>query len=327
MAPADASRRSPIFLVGCPRSGTTLLRLMLDRHPDLAIPPESHFIPPLWSVRRRYVTDARVDVERLTRDIMGTMRFREWGLEEDAVWRRVRALRDPGFADVIDTVFMAYADRHGKGRWGDKTPGYSLDMPLLARLFPGARFVHIVRDGRDVVLSLSETLFSGDLIQSAQAWAHRVRKGREDGRRLGDRYVEVRYEELVDDPERVVRSVCDFVGLDYRPDMLRYYESGAESVPHREQRVHRNLARPLTKGLRDWRRDMTPDDLALVEAVLGKALLEFGYEPGFSDVPTAARVRARTGLLARNVSHRVWETWRRAAAIARRDALPPARRW
>lgn len=318
----------PVFIVGCPRSGTTLLRLMLDCHPDLAIPPESHFIPLLWSVRRRYRSDGRFDAERLARDIMATPRFREWMLPEPAVWRRVRALRRPGFAEVVEAVFLAYADHHGKRRWGDKTPGYSLEMALLGRLFGAARFLHVIRDGRDVALSFLESIGPKTLTEAAAAWAHRVRRGREDGRALGPgRYLEVRYEDLVEDAGAVLRTVCDFIELDFRPDMLRYHERGLRAVPVREHRVHRNLARPPTKGLRDWRRDMSPGDVALIEAVAGRELSAFGYERRYERLPGPARLRGRVGLAATTVSRIGWTVRRRARLTLKPDALPAPRRW
>src|SRR6266545_1616703 len=143
----------PVFVVGCGRSGTTMLRLMLDAHPELAIPGESHFIPPLWSARRRYLRGGRLDADLLLTELFRTLHFQMWKLPEAEVRRRVSGLMDPGFADVIGSVFAVYAEHQGKERWGDKTPIYVRHLPLLATLFGDARFVHLIRDGRDVTLS------------------------------------------------------------------------------------------------------------------------------------------------------------------------------
>jgi Sulfotransferase family len=146
----------PVFVVGCPRSGTTLLRLMLDAHPDLSIPPESHFIPLVWRVRDRYETSGGFDGEKMARDVFRGIRFRDWSLPESEVLDELGRVAPSDLAGSIACFFCAYAGRNGKERWGDKTPGYSMELPLLASLFPDARFVHLIRDGRDVALSLME---------------------------------------------------------------------------------------------------------------------------------------------------------------------------
>jgi hypothetical protein len=133
--------------------------MMLNAHSDLAIPNEAQFLTSLVKVRRRYTREGRLDVDRLIRDATSNLRFREWGLPEDAAWRRVRALGDPTFASALGALYAAYAEQEGKPRWGDKTPSHVLFIPALARLFPDARFVHVIRDGRDVSLSLVEAAF------------------------------------------------------------------------------------------------------------------------------------------------------------------------
>jgi len=320
--------RPPVFIVGCPRSGTTLLRMMLDSHPELAIPPESHFIPKVWAVRRRYQQNGSVRVDRIASDIIGTDRFREWSLPEKAVWRRLHDLSNPGIADVIEAFFVAYAEREGKSRWGDKTPGNSLDMPVIARLFPTARFVHLIRDGRDVAMSLREHLGLGHT-DAALVWATRVRKARKHARGLGsERYLEVRYEELVEDPRRELVSICNFVDLPYRPEMLEYAHRLQRAVPEHEQhRIHSNLGKPPTKGLRDWRHQMTPSDIALFEALAGRELEAFGYRRATSRIPPGVHRQAWAALTANGMSRLAWRARSKAVAALKRDQLPPATRW
>src|SRR4051794_27962840 len=131
------------FVVGCSRSGTTLLRALLDAHPLLAVPPESHF-----AVAPR--------LRRLGRDPW----FRLWGIEPPD-------LRGLDVADAVRAVFAAYAAAQGKPRYADKTPHYVSHLPLLAERFPEARFVHVVRDGRDVALSLLEVPWGPDDVEGA----------------------------------------------------------------------------------------------------------------------------------------------------------------
>ena len=316
----------PIFVIGCARSGTTMLRAMLDAHPILAVPPESHFIAPMWKARRRYGRNGTVDARRMTADIVRGHRFREWRIDPDAVGRRVAALERPTFTAVIDAVFMAYAAEHGKLRWGDKTPNYALDVATLAEIFPRSRFVHLVRDGRDVALSLLQMpWWPNTLSEAAQVWSHWTRAARRDGRALGPgRYVEVRYEDLVEEPERELRKICELAGLAYEPAMLSYPKRATDgAVPS----YHRNAQAAPVKGLRDWSRDMRRDDVALFEAIAGEQMRAMGYELAFERPPRAARVRAGTARVVTAITREVREAKVRTALAIRRDALPPPRRW
>ena len=320
----------PIFVVGCPRSGTTLLRLMLDAHPSLAIPPESHFIPLVARVRSRYEQPSGFDAEHMAADVMRGLRFQDWGLPPEAVRRAIHERRPATLAAAIECFFVAYADAHGAARWGDKTPGYSIELPLISELFPEAVFVHLIRDGRNVALSLMEVPRPPrSFAEAAQVWRFRVSKGRADGAALGERrYLELRYEALVDDPESALKQICGVASLDYTPAMLDYHrEDPAASVPERNWGHHRNLASPPTPGLRDWRERMSDADQHLFEAVAGDELSELGYERRFPDVPAGVRVRAAAILAFDRTRHAVRAARVRMATARHPEALPPPRRW
>jgi len=324
------SEAPPIFVVGCPRSGTTLLRLMLDAHPSLAIPPESHFIPLVARVRSRYEQPSGFDAEHMAADVMRGLRFQDWGLPEEDVRRAIRERRPATLAAATECFFVAYADAHGKRRWGDKTPGYSIELPLISELFPEAVFVHLIRDGRNVALSLMEVPRPPrSFAEAAQVWRYRVSKGRADGAALGERrYLELRYEALVDDPESALKQICALTSLDYTPSMLDYHrEDPAASVPERNWGHHRNLASPPTPGLRDWRDRMSDADQQLFEAVAGDELSALGYERRFPRVGAGVRARAAAILAFDGARHAVRAARVRVAMARHPDALPPPRRW
>jgi len=202
---------------------------MLDSHPELAVPPGSHFA-----------------LARSVRSLRRALRREPWF----ALWE----IAAP--------------------RYADKTPHYVSHLSLLAARFPEARFVHVVRDGRDVALSLLEVPWGPDTIKEAALhWRRRVLEGRAAGL-PGNRYREVRYEALVADPERELRALTAWLELDYDASMLAYPDR-ALTVPHPEH--HRRLGLAPTPGLRDWRRDIDSDDAARFEAVAGDALAELGY--------------------------------------------------
>jgi hypothetical protein len=280
------------FVIACGRSGTTLLRAMLERHPSMAIPPESYF--PL-SLYERYGRSAPVDVAALATDLAANVRYRDWGL--DAAATRAALDGAPTYPAAIRALYGAYAAARGKDRYGDKTPPFVLHMDLLAGVFPESRFVHLIRDGRDVSMSLVETEFGPRRItRAADVWRRRVERGMASGRALGpQRYLEIRYESLVADPAATLADVCRFIELERVDDMLRPEAATDTAIPERERAHHGNLAKPITAGLRDWRHDLAARDVAAVEAVAGDLLSRLGYERAYPRLPAAARVRASVG--------------------------------
>jgi hypothetical protein len=300
------------FFVGSGRSGTTLLRVIFDSHSELAIPDESNFV--LEFARRRAAFEGQGGFvrDRFVTQVFEQRSVRRWGIDADDV--REMFEQDPprDLADGVRAVFAAYARRCGKPRAGDKTPRYVLDLPLLAGLFPEGRFVDVVRDGRDVALSFLDVDFGPRSIgEAALAWRERVEAGRRAGSALGpDRYRAVRYEDLLEDVEGVVRSLCGWLELDFEPQMLRYHER-ADLVSFGEMWKYRNVVRPPTAGMRDWRTQMAPRDVGLFEALAGPALEAAGYERVAGPPPASTRVRAVLVRLRAGARARL-RSWRRS---------------
>lgn len=300
----------PFFVVAAARSGTTLLRVMLDRHHDVAIPGEGHFIPHLWARRDRYGGGGRVRrTEVFLHDLDAHPAFGFWDLPISAVRDAIGDRSDLSFADAIHAAYAAYARKQGKARWADKTPDYIDHLPLLSRLFPEARFVHMVRDGRDVALStLDLRRFHRHAATCGYFWARQIAAAIGEGRRLGPgRYLELRYEDLLDGPERELERLCTFVGLPYDDAMLQHDEHDLEKLPERFRPIHTRLALPPTKGLRDWRTQMSPREVAEFEAVAGDQLRAAGYDVVGGSPGLATRLRARyrmAGFGARYLRHR-----------------------
>ncbi|MGH2664100.1 MAG: sulfotransferase family protein [Actinomycetota bacterium] len=290
------------FIVACGRSGTTLLRAILDSHPDMAIPPETHFVAALGRRRRRYERPGGFDRESFILDLLQAPALQEpggplvaLGLAEEEARAAFASRRPESYGDAVRCLFQLYANKRGKSRYGNKTPVHVLSLPLLVELVPEASFIHVIRDGRDVALSYLDLDFGPNTLEEAALrWKRHVRRGRNDGRSLGpSRYVEVRYEDLVSDTERTVRSMCTFVGLSYEPEMLRFHERAESIWMGLDAAAHRNLDRPPTQGLRDWRSEMTRSEVALFETLAGDLLVELGYERAIKRPSTAQRVRAR----------------------------------
>jgi hypothetical protein len=268
---------APIFIVGCPRSGTGLVRDLLRSHPRLSFPPESHFIPPFY----RAWGDPGSDPEAgaLGRSILGLRRVRAWQVElEPEAFAGCRS-----FAAVVDVIYSAFASREGKARWGDKTPHHVTEIPTLLRLFPRARVVHVYRDGRDVALSYLRAPFGpNNVYVAAVTWKRYVRAGRAAGRDAAASYVEVRYEDLLRDPRGTISTLCEFLGEPFVEDVLRP-DLGARRlwVLRRDPDAHRTLAASdaiVRTNHGRWRETMDRRDRALFEWVAGDQLAELGYE-------------------------------------------------
>lgn len=286
-------------IVGVSRSGTTLLRAMLASHPDLAIPEEADFRLSMSVDPRRYERSDGLDLEAFLSDLLRDPHFHWWGLSESEVRSALREAAPRSFADAMRALFRHCALMEGKTRYGDKTPQALQVLPRLAGLFPEARFIHIIRDGRDVALSHIHTEgFIRSVGEVALIWKKRIEQGQRGGSVLGpERYREVRYERLVEDPEGVLRSLCEYIELDFHRSMLRYFERPLEVLGPTQQDIHAHgsLHLPPTKGLRDWREQMSRNDLETFEAIAGDLLEGLGYERSVPFV--TARMRFRAGLV------------------------------
>jgi hypothetical protein len=288
----------PLFVLGVSRSGTTLLRVILDRSSGIAIPDETFFIPQLAHRHPR-----TVDAERFLDDLRRLPRLAAWDVPADDLAARLRP--GLGTGEAIAAAFSAYAAKHGKPRWGDKTPQYMRHLGLIDRLFPNAQYVHLIRDGRDAALAFLD-MPEGVVTKTwahprtaagfACEWRTEVRRARGLGARVGrGRYHEVLYEDLVADTDGVIRAVCTFAELPFEPAMLEY--AGAVDVSQKPH--HQRLLQPPTRGVRDWRTQMSVEDVASFERIAGDVLRDLGYESGARRsaraVPAEAWYRLRMG--------------------------------
>jgi hypothetical protein len=199
----------PIFVIGCPRSGTTLVRMILDSHPEISAGEETKFLS---------------DLERVVGEHWRLVS--QYGYERAWWLDRIRSFYG-GFQED-------YMHRRGKRRWAEKTPGYTLHLPFIDELFPDALYVHVIRDVRDVVASHHERWGYRSALRVARGvWAKYVSTARSFGRTLPpSRYTEVRYEELVADPERVLRGLFEFLGVGWDPTVLRFDEVEHDTTDH-----------------------------------------------------------------------------------------------
>jgi Sulfotransferase family len=310
-----------VFIVGCPRSGTTLLQRLLDAHREVAVIPETLWIARIYE-HRSGLTDEGVVTPKLIDRLLAKPRFVRLGIERADLERLIGTGGRP-YASFVSDIFELYGRARGKRFVGDKSPGYVRSIPTLHGLWPEARFVHLIRDGRDVALSAVSwekadrvlgdfRTWLGDPWTTAALWWERsVRLGREAASALpADRYLELRYEAVVADPESASRRITEFLALQYDPEMLRFHVGRTTLDP---ALTSKRQWLPPTGGLREWRSEMAPDALERFESVAGKLLAELGYE-------CAVRALSPDRISA---AHAARETF--AADVARKGRPVPAR--
>lgn len=293
--PTASSHGDPILICGVGRSGTSLLQSMLHAHPEVVFPPETHFF-------RRYLAKGAVRakleaegpmafVDRLTAD----EDFARADVDAGALVERTVRATSHGFdlLEVFRSFLATIAEREGVERVGDKDPRNIDHLPALRRAFPRAHVIHVIRDPRDVLLSRTKAAWSA----SRPWWIHpmiyreQLARGRRHGlRHFGKRYLELRYEDLITEPEAELRRICDHVGIDYDPRMLDFGQAARGLVDEREMSWKRETLGPLLpKNAGKWRKALNATQIRWTERLCSRALRNHGYIPATLATPPSLR--------------------------------------
>ena len=277
--------RRPIFVVGSGRCGTTLLGVILDSHPHIAITPETHFLPSVVGQLLR-VRGAQEMVEVL----YSFPKVAESGIGKNELLQafKARRLRTP--SSLLECFYSTYAAQRGKIRWGDNTPVYASCMNLIEDMFGGAAFLHVIRDGRDVAVSVLPLAWGPTTVaEAAHWWKTKVLEARHAGARLRH-YFEVRYEDLLREPQQTLRRVCDFLEEPFVPSMLEYanagqarlnqisFDIGRRSVEDRRQ-AHKNIAAGIDPSrIGRWQTVFSKEERREFLAIAGDLLQSLRYD-------------------------------------------------
>lgn len=260
-----------VFVVGYPRSGTTLLSVLLDRHSRLCVTPETGFfeeLAPSLLWRNDFL---------LMRALRRWPRLPELNLEPAQV--RGRLGRHWTTGDVLAAILDLYSLGKGKPRCGEKTPHHMFHVPRILRLFPQAKVLCLLRDGRDAALSLRDMPWwrNKGLPAAAALWQRYLRRMETYSRRYPGRFYVVRYEELADQPEPVLARVMELLGERFEPSQL---QAGAPSgvVLSRSAEWKGQALEPIDAGaMRRRRAGASAAELAFLERALGDDLQRHGY--------------------------------------------------
>jgi len=266
---AENRLENPVFVVGMGRSGTTLLASVLSRHPALAIAPETHYLT-RW---RRHAPDlergCRDRFDRFWDAFTAHRHFMRLGIDADVVRGRILGDGPPDHRTVFASLLRAYAEKWGKVRWGEKTPGHWRTLALLLTWFPEARVVFLVRDPRAVVASRRETQWArGSLDVEIGRWRDSVRTA--EWYDLDERVRIMRYEDLVTQPLSQVADICRYVQLDFDAAMLERPARHAAAKPR--------PGGPISADrVSRWRSVLSQAETRMIERLAGKEMRRHGY--------------------------------------------------
>lgn len=314
--PAGAGRRysvamtAPVFIVGVPRSGTTLLAAMFNAHPRIAVTPETFFLE--WALRHQGADLRRdLDLDGFLDAYAHTGEFARLGLDRARLRARFREAAGGDFAALFRTLLQAYAEHQGKPRAGEKTPRHHLYLDTLRAWFPEAPLLFVARDPRAVAASLLRVPWaSNDVEEHAWRWRDAVRGA---ARHQGDgRFAVTRYRDLVRQPRAELERLCGVIGEDFNGSMLAFASSAGALVGGEDHKA--GVLRPLDETSIDkWRRQLSEHQVATIEQITATQMAQLGFrcETG------GLGVRARLALHARRVAARAVRARRRWAAAER----------
>jgi hypothetical protein len=267
---------NPFFIVGCPRSGTTLLSVLLDRHSSVAVPPETFFFHVFSGVSRQR---EQPDYEWLVSQYLDDSYMSAMKLDRSKVLQRLCDY-NPDHPSFFRCALEEYAALQTKSIIGEKTATHLRWVDTIFQWYPNAKVVWIVRDGRDVVMAMMR-LFHKNLRTHCCTWRMSVELGLKFQQKYPNKIYKIRFEDLVDNPQSELKNLGDFLGIDYQERMLdtKVY-SGA--VPESEMFYKERALKPIDRSrIGEWKRSATPHQVHVMHSVMGNYLQQLGYENDF----------------------------------------------
>ena len=295
------------FIVGRPRSGTTLLRTLFDAHPDVQIPPECKFILDLYPKYGRKTSWNETDLLEFYNDLIKQWRFDIWTIDREKL--RLDLMNCAGNATyslICKVVYLHYDSFFPKGQVimiGDKNPGYTIYTRRLLKIFPDAKFIHILRDYRDNYVSVKDVDFELPLPSLVAAkWKLFYKNFRKAGLSRPEQYTTIRYEDLVSDPGESLSQLCRFLGLAYRSEVLNFHEKKDDVFKAYPKefitRYHANLLNEVNKSRSGvWKTKLSKKEIRLADLAVGKVAEEAGYQREYKGFNLWLYMQALPGII------------------------------
>lgn len=295
------------FIVGRPRSGTTLLRTLFDAHPQVNIPLECKFVNDLYPRYGRIKDWKERCIASFLKDLKKQLLFSTWKIDEKELEQNLRqCIGENSYSTVCKAVYASYASLFPKEPllwFGDKNPGYTIYTKRLLKIFPDAKFIHIVRDYRDNLVSIKEVDFELPVPSLvAMKWKFFYKKFRKDSLRKPGSYYIIRYEDLVERPEDEFGKLCDFLGLPYREEVFNFPDRKDDIFKTYPKEFvttyHANLLNKVNKSrVGVWEKKLSEKEIKLSDYTVGKLAGEAGYERKYDKASFSVRLKAFPGIL------------------------------
>jgi hypothetical protein len=272
------NNRDFVFIVGRGRSGTTLLTRMLNMHSNICIPPEALFIIYLASKYNNKTLDES-SILMFYKDIWLEKRLINWHLNKYELRNRLLNIEKPvNYNRLCKSIYLQYAVQNGKNGnivLGDKNPLYSIYLKKLIALFPDAKFIHIMRDPRDNVLSYKNVKFdTNNTAALAYRWKHYNNNIIKFKNKYPNKFAIVKYEDLLLHPEIELEKLCQFLGLNYDNKMINFFKI----INKNEKTWHKNLRNPLDKrNLYKWKTIMNNNDILIINSICSRVAQRYDY--------------------------------------------------
>ncbi|MEM9904050.1 MAG: sulfotransferase [Cyanobacteria bacterium P01_D01_bin.44] len=289
-------QNEPFFIIGCGRSGTTMLRLMLNDHPGIRVPRETPFLPRLMQQLPLNSPLSEDDTNLAFNLITNHWKWETWAVTPERLRNTISSLKHPFLGQLISAMYLSCSNPENKPRWGDKSIACTQKVHLLHQVFPHAKFIHLIRDARDVCMSWQNAYLRSNssafkhgqsISDAAKHWSHMVNAAVESGQHLGSEfYLEIRYEDLVLKTEETLKNICTFIGEEYDSRMLDFYKNSAVKEiaidkPHHAQHHTKTRRPPNPTDTYRWRAEMSLADIVLVEAHAGQMMDRIGQTRHF----------------------------------------------
>ena len=282
MQAQETLANQPFFIFGSGRNGSTMLNRMLNQHSVLFLPSEQYFLGNSIIKYQLYPFLLWRDlIKIITGELLPTTGSHTWAMDGSEVIKELFHLKDRSLQKVIDMIFRSYGIKMQSDFriWGDTTPLNTFYLPEVFSLFPEAKYVFLLRDGRDVMSSYKKggEAFLGDLanpVNGAAHWNHSIEKYEWLKKRTN--VLLVRYEELVSDPQSVLSGICSYLDVDFETQMLDFHQDEAQSYMYSEPQ-HANIKKPIsTASIGNWVEQLTDEDQDAIMAI-NKNLVKYGY--------------------------------------------------
>ncbi len=279
---------TPFFIVGAGRSGTTLLRRILQAGGEVHIPPETYILD---DVVRFYMRNCHMPWPYVVHHILMLFEFHpEFGVFKVSlrplVLELVKAPKEKRSLAYILDQFYRFHGKESKQvfeKWGDKTPGNAFFMNEIYTVFPKARYIHMLRDGVDVVHSHIKNGLLQDYKVAAEKWKNAVSCAQDFERKHPELCLLLRYEDFVREPEKSVRSVCEFIGISYKKEMLSSMDHIGTMNDLNVYAHYKKTLQPISQdNIGIGRKEMNEEQKKIIQDIIGDKLKELNYAPVLS---------------------------------------------